>query len=138
LVGSGYARFRFTHSFAEDIGLATALAATSDRAAGRIYNVGERETPTQRKRLEDIARVFGYRGRIVEAPDQLLPGGDGLPFPEQDWLLDTGRIRSELGFGEVSDYDQGLAATIQWQKDHPNPNLKLDYAAEDAILRERR
>jgi nucleoside-diphosphate-sugar epimerase len=134
LIGGGYARFRFTHSFAEDIGYATALAATDDRAAGRIYNVGERDKPTQRQRLEHFARVFGYRGRIVEAADEILPGGDGLPFPNQDWLLDTIRIRNELGFAEVANYDQAIAATIRWHKEHPNPNFKPDYAAEDAFL----
>ena len=43
IIGTGEAKFRFTHSFAEDIGLATTLAAIDERAAGRIYNVGERE-----------------------------------------------------------------------------------------------
>jgi nucleoside-diphosphate-sugar epimerase len=137
LIGAGEARFRFTHSFAQDIGWATALAATQDRAAGRVYNVGERDTPTERQRLEDFARVAGYRGRIVEMPDEQLPSGDGLPFPNQDWLLDTRRIRGELGFSEISDYEKGIRATIEWQQSHPNPKLdpvSLKYSAEDAVL----
>ncbi len=140
VLGSGEARFRFTHSFAEDIGLAIALAAIDERAAGRIYNVGEHDTPPERKRLEDFARVAGYRGRIVEVADELIPGGDGLPFPDQDWLLDTNRIRVELGFNEVSDYDAGIRATMDWQRMNPNPKLdpkQFDYTAEDAFLGER-
>ena len=137
LIGRGYANFRFTHSFAQDVGLATALAATNDRAAGRIYNVGERDTPPERRRLEDFARVAGYHGRIIEVADETIPGGDGLPFPDQDWLLDSRRIRDELGFAETSNYEEGIRATIRWQKDHPNPRLdptQFDYAAEDLFL----
>jgi nucleoside-diphosphate-sugar epimerase len=137
LIGKGEARFRFTHSYAEDVGHAMALAVVNDRAAGRIYNVGERDTPTERQRLEDFARVAGYAGRIVEVDDERMPGGDGLPFPDQDWLLDTRRIRDELRFAEVSSYEFGIRATIDWQKSHPNLNLNprdFDYAAEDAFL----
>jgi nucleoside-diphosphate-sugar epimerase len=136
VLGRGWATFRFTHGYAADVGHATALAVMNERAAGRIYNVGEADTPTERRRLEDFARVAGWTGRIVEVADEIAPGGDGLPYPGQDWLLDTRRIRAELGFAEVSDYEQGIRATIEWQRAHPHPayDPRPLYAEEDRLL----
>ena len=119
ILGEGEATFRFSHGYAEDVGTATALAATDERSAGRVYNVGERDVPTERQRLEQFARVAGWGGRIVEIPDEQVPGGDGLPYHAQDWLLDTTRIRRELGFAEVSDYERGIRDTIEWQRSNP-------------------
>jgi nucleoside-diphosphate-sugar epimerase len=139
LLGKGEATFRFSHGYAQDVAEATALAAISEQSAGRIYNVGEKIVPTERQRLEDFVRVTGWNGRVVEIPDEKLPGGDGLPYHEQDWLLDTTRIRRELGFAEVADYEQAIRDTIAWQKANPNPAIDLsrfDYAAEDRMLRQ--
>lgn len=136
ILGKGQAKFRFSHSYAGDVGWATALAAMNECSAGRVYNVGENEVPTERQRLEDFARVAGWRGEIVEVPDEEVPGGDGLPFPEQDWLLDTTRIRAELGFSDLSDYDRGIRDTIEWQCTNPAaaPIEPFDYAREDRAL----
>jgi nucleoside-diphosphate-sugar epimerase len=137
LIGKGYAGFRWSHGYAEDVALSITLAATDDRAAGRIYNVGERDVPTERQRLERVAHVAGWTGRIVEVADEQLPGGDGHPFPAQDWWLDTSRIRAELGYREVADEDDAIRATIAWQRDHPDPTVNpspIDYATEDAFL----
>lgn len=136
VIGAGEATFRFSHSYAEDVGWAAALAVAGEAGAGRIYNVGERDVPTERRRLEDFARVAGWGGRIVEVPDEVVPGGDGVPYHGQDWLLDTRRIRAELGFAEVSDYEAGIRATIEWQRRCPNPayDPREVYAAEDRLL----
>lgn len=137
LIGRGEVQFRFTHCYAQDAAWATALSATSERAAGRVYNVGELNTPTQRKRLEDFARLGGYAGRIVEIPDEKrLAAGEPEDF-SQHWTLDTTRIRDELGFGEISNYDEGILATIDWQRRHTNHQLDpthFDYEAEDRLL----
>jgi nucleoside-diphosphate-sugar epimerase len=137
IVGKGYVEFRFSHGYAEDVAMSIMLAATDDLAAGRVYNVGERDVPTERERLERWARVARWNGRIIEVPDEQIPGGDGLPFPGQDWWLDTSRIRAELGYREVADEDEAIRATIGWQRDHPNgPGMPSpwDYAKEDALL----
>ena len=86
-IDEGLARWRWTHGFVDDVAAAIALAARHPRAAGRIYNVGECETPTVSERL---AR-FGVRVTIE-------PGG----APRPDLVMDTRRIRDELGFVEIS------------------------------------
>jgi nucleoside-diphosphate-sugar epimerase len=139
ILGRGEATFRFSHGYAEDVGEATALAAVNECSADRIYNVGERNVPTERQRLQDFARVAGWDGHIVEVDDEIVPGGDGLPYHGQDWLLNTKRIRRDLGFEEVADYEQGIRHTIAWQKSNPDPAIDLrrfDYAAEDRLLAE--
>ena len=137
LIGKSEAGFRFAHCYAQDAASAAALAVTNERSAGRIYNVSELSTPTQRQRLADFARLGGYQGRIVEVPDhKLLPAAGWEDF-SQDWTLDTTRIRSELGFCEISNYEDGIRATIDWQCSHPNHQLDpshFDYAAEDRVL----
>jgi nucleoside-diphosphate-sugar epimerase len=137
IIGQGYAGFHFSHGYAADVATAVARAATDDRAAGRVYNVGERDVPTERRRLERWARVAGWCGRIVEVPDEIVPGGDGLQWPGQDWLLDTTRIRAELAYAEATAEDDAVGATVEWQRANPNPRLdplRFDYSAEDALL----
>jgi nucleoside-diphosphate-sugar epimerase len=108
-VGARQGRWRWTHGYVEDVAAAIALAATDARAAGRVYNVGEAETPTQRQRLLDIVRVHNYAGRVVDVDDAELPSPlrdahAGAP----DLAFDTGRIRAELGFVEPTAYDDAL------------------------------
>jgi len=137
VLGRGEAGFKFTHGFVDDVGLATAMAVHHPAASGRIYNVGEEHTPTMRRRLESLCEIAGYRGQIVEVPDELLPGNDGKPWPNQDLEIDTSRFRSDIGFAERIDYVDGLRRTFQWQWDHPkaSPNPKsFDYAAEDVLI----
>jgi nucleoside-diphosphate-sugar epimerase len=137
ILGKEEAMFRFSHGYAEDVGAATALAAMNARSAGRIFNVGEKDVPTERKRLEDFARVMGWSGRIVEMDDQAAPGRDSVPDYRQDWLLDTTRIRTELGFSEVCDYERGIRDTVEWQAANPDAAIdckQFDYAVEDRAL----
>ncbi|MDQ3439890.1 MAG: NAD-dependent epimerase/dehydratase family protein, partial [Planctomycetota bacterium] len=137
LLGTGEAGFRFSHGYAQDVATSIMLAATNDRAAARVYNVGELNVPTERERLERFAHVAGWKGRIIEAPDELIPGGDGLPWPGQDWLLDTTRIRAELGYQEMTAESEAIGATIEWQRTHPNPRMdptRFDYEAEDGVV----
>jgi nucleoside-diphosphate-sugar epimerase len=137
LIGKAEAQFRFTHCYAQDAAWATSLAVTNERSVGRIYNVGELNTTTQRKRLEDFTRLGGYQGRIVEVPDEKRARAGEPDDFSQHWTLDTARIRNELGFREISNYEEGILATIDWQRRHPNHQLNpsdFDYAAEDRLL----
>jgi nucleoside-diphosphate-sugar epimerase len=135
VLGRGEAGFKFTHGYVEDIGLATAMAVENMAVSGRTYNVGEAVTPTMRERLEVLCEVVGYRGRIVEAPDEMIPGGDGKPWANQDLESDTSRFRNEVGFAERTDLRMGLERTVEWQRDHPRTS-SVDYAAEDVLISE--
>ncbi|MCA1828829.1 MAG: NAD-dependent epimerase/dehydratase family protein [Myxococcales bacterium] len=82
-------QWRWTHVFVEDVAQAVALAVENPTAVGRIYNVGESDTPTQLERMTLLARL---RGLPLEAgEDERIP----------DLVLDGSRIRRELGFIET-------------------------------------
>ena len=139
LVSASASSWRWTRAYAGNVADAIALAVTDERAAGRIYNVAEPNTPTQVEWLRDVARIAGWRGEIVVVPDALMP-----PDPSgttnnyaQSMVVDSSRIREELGYTERVPSDEGIARAIAWERTHPpehaNPKW-IDYAAEDAAL----
>jgi nucleoside-diphosphate-sugar epimerase len=91
---AGQPQWRWTHGHVENVAHAIALSAMHPVAVGRIYNVGEAPTPTMGERLARLP---------VRAAPAKLP-----PFDyRQDMAVDTSRIRTELGYGDVVDEAAG-------------------------------
>src|SRR5262245_24446230 len=67
------ASWRWTHGYVENVAHAIALAVDCEEAAGRIYNVGERQTPSVAERVGKIAVAAGWRGKIVTEEASKLP-----------------------------------------------------------------
>jgi nucleoside-diphosphate-sugar epimerase len=112
-VGERQGHWRWTHGFVDDVAQAIALATLDERAAGRVYNVGEAETPTQRERVAQLAAAMAWPGRIVDVADAELPPAlrdphDGTP----DLAYDTRRIWAALGYTEVTPYFAALRTTV--------------------------
>jgi nucleoside-diphosphate-sugar epimerase len=109
--------WRWTLGFSQDVAESVVLAVINGRAAGRIYNVGEPETPTMSERLEEWGRIAGWNGRIVGLPAEEFPVSQRMPYDYSHHLVvDTSRIRAELGYGEVVPHDEGIARTIAWER----------------------
>lgn len=147
LLEEGLARWRWTMGFVEDVAHAITLAATDERAASRdanrIYNVGEENPPTHREWVEEIARVAGWSCEIVALPKEHLPShlDLGLANTGQNWVVDTSRIRGELGYEEQTPRDEALRKTIEWERENPPENIgskDFDYPAEDEALKKLR
>lgn len=144
LLEEGMASWRWTKGFVEDVALAIVLAVTDDRATGRVYNVGESDPLPYGEWVREIGRAAGWSGEVVEVPADDMPaairlGGDFA----QDWVVDTGRIRRELGFAETVSRGEAIRRTVRWERANPPEEVdaeEFDYAAEDAALenRERR
>ena len=116
-IQEGWARWRWTHGFAEDVAEAVVLAATNESSAGRIYNVGESYTPTMADRLAEFARVAGWRGRIFEVSASELGETDRMPHDFAHHIAyDTTRIRTELGYKEVVSREVSLARTLEYER----------------------
>jgi nucleoside-diphosphate-sugar epimerase len=116
-VQDAWARWRWTHGFAEDVAEAVILTATNSRSAGRIYNVGESHTPTMAERLAEFARVAGWRGQILEVPASELGETDRMPYDFANHIAyDTTRIRADLGYKEVVPPGVGLARILEYEK----------------------
>jgi nucleoside-diphosphate-sugar epimerase len=138
VLGYAQARWRWTHGYVEDVAAAIALAAMDERAAGRVYNVGEQPTPTLAARVLAIAGVAGWKGRLVTLPDDRLPAHLRSPYgTEPDIAYDTARIRTELGYRERVAPEEALTRTVAWERAQAERWVEpdaFDYAAEDALL----
>ena len=138
VVSKEMAGWRGTKGFVANVAAAIARAAVSDRAAGRIYNVGERDTLTELEWLRLIAQQLGWSGEFVVLPEDRMPAHlrTAANF-EQHWIADTTRLRQELGVEESIGRDEAIRLTVAWEQNEPPLGLTphaFDYAAEDAAL----
>lgn len=134
-----FALWRWTRGYVENVGAAIALAATDDRAAGRVYNIGEPEALTYADWVRAIGRAAGWPGEVIVLPDGRLPPQLHPPDGdyEQHLVADTSRIRRELGYIEPVPLDEALRRTIAWERaQRSDGRPRFDYGAEDAVLTE--
>jgi nucleoside-diphosphate-sugar epimerase len=105
------AEWRWTRGYVENVADAIVLAALDKRAAGRIYNVGELDAPTQEEWLRMVAATIGWSRRIVRADN---PSGT-LPLHwDYHLVTDTNAIRRDLEYSERVSRSNALAETIAW------------------------
>ncbi len=132
------AMFRWTRGYVENVATAIALAATSERAAARVYNVGEEPALSELRWAEKVAAQAGWDGEFVVVPRARAPKHLRVPANlAQHWVASTRRIRDELGYRERVGLPEALRRTIAWERAHP-PSLinaeQFDYEAEDEVL----
>lgn len=128
------AQWRWSRGYVEDVANAIALAVTDERATGRIYNVAEIEALTEREWVRRIADATGWTGRIVVLPQGHMKLDEDYT---QHLVVDTTRIRQELGYRETVSQAEAIQRTIAWQRAHPPQVVKpseFDYKAEDTML----
>ncbi len=106
--GSGYhegvpvsREFLYVEDAAEGIVLATERYDKPDPV-----NVGSGQEIAINDLVEMIARLTGFRGRIVRDPSR----PDGQPRR----CLDTSRAKAEFGFVARTPFEEGLRRTIEW------------------------
>jgi nucleoside-diphosphate-sugar epimerase len=128
------AEWRAPRGYVENVAAAIALAATSAPAAGRIYNVGEEDQPTELEWARRIASAMQWGGRFVTLPRERMPPHLVMPGnTDQHWTISTARIRGELGYGEPIAQEDAIRRTIAWERANPagpGPH-PFDYEAED-------
>jgi nucleoside-diphosphate-sugar epimerase len=129
------ARWRWSRGYAANVAWATALAVSHEQARDRIYNVAEPEGLSYLEWTQRVTRARGWTGRVVVVPQGLL-SADGAHY-EHHWVVDTTRIRAELGYMEVVPQEEGLRRTVEWQWANPLEKYDprdFDYATEDSVL----
>lgn len=106
--GSGYhegvpvsREFLYVDDAAEGIVLATERYDKPDPV-----NIGSGQEIAINDLVETIARLTGFRGRIVRDPSR----PDGQPRR----CLDTSRAKAEFGFSARTPFEEGLRRTIEW------------------------
>lgn len=129
-------RWRAPRGYVENVAWAIALAATDERAAGRIYNVAEEMSYPEAEWVRRIAGTTGWQGSVVIVPE----GRMDVPLDANQHLnIASDRIRAELGYREIVPPDEGLRRTIEWERANPPDPEKYplpDYEEEDRIVAE--
>ena len=119
-IDEAIAAWRWTRGYVANCADAIVHAAFDARAAGRTYNVGEIETPTDEEWLRLLTRIYKWPGRIERR------AGIAPPLDYRFHLhTDTRRIREELGWREPMTRAEGLASLLLWRRrglDHDLPD----------------
>ena len=133
--------FRASRTHLANVAHAIVLAATNERAVGRVYNVAEEQALSYREWAALMAQVMGWKGELVAAENERLPAhlrDDAHITYEQHLVGSTERIRRELGYAEVVGREEGLRRACEWYAQAPAPDPpgdeKAEYAAEDTAL----
>lgn len=139
LLDAALANWQWSRGYVEDVAHAIALAVINEKAAGRVYNVADSTAFTEADWVRQIARVHGWKGEVIALPSEQLPPGlrsDALDLMQQ-YVMDTSRIRRELGYSEQVPLDEALRRTIEWERANPPEKVdpeEFNYAAEDTAI----
>lgn len=114
-VDRDWAAWRSSYGFVDDVAAGLALAATHESAAG-VYNLGPKVAPDHLAWADRFAAVLDWAGEVrtvardaVAEPQRSRLSALDLTLP---LVTDTGRIRRELGYREVTDPEAALERTI--------------------------
>jgi nucleoside-diphosphate-sugar epimerase len=131
------AGWRSARGYVENVAAAIVLAATDDRATGRIYNICEEPPFSELEWARKIADVMQWGGEFVVLPVERTPPHLLRPGnTAQHWTASSARIRHELGYEEPVEIEEAIRRTIRWEMENPLATMprESDYAAEDAAL----
>jgi nucleoside-diphosphate-sugar epimerase len=133
LYSDDIAGWRTPRGFADNVGYAIALAATSEKAAKRIYNISEEESFTELEWAKKIAVAVGWKGEFIVLPREKAP--KHLQYPrrvEQHLVASSARIRAELGYKEPISIEEGIRRTIRWERaNQPQAPLFMPFNYDD-------
>lgn len=127
--------------YVENVAHAICLAATFQRASGRIYNVCEPTSLSELEWAKKIAKLAHWDGDLIVLPHDQAPKHLRMPGnTAQHLVASSDRIRRELEYQEQVSPDEGMRRTMHWEADHPpqKPMAVFDYPAEDEALRQRK
>jgi nucleoside-diphosphate-sugar epimerase len=128
------AQWQGAWGYIENVALAIALTVIDERAAGRVYHVADLEPINELERLKRLAAIVGWPGRFIVVPDaQVSAWSPPINFA-QHWMVDSTRIRQELGYIEAVSIQESLQRTVAWQRANPPSDSEL--AASDFFLDE--
>jgi nucleoside-diphosphate-sugar epimerase len=107
------ARWRWTMSHVENVAHAIVLAAERSLPGFNGFNVGEAETPTFYERVVSVASFMGTEPRW-HASESLEKRFSVLGKMPNDFVVDSSKIREDLGFEEVVSTEAGYRDLIDW------------------------
>ncbi|MBV6759838.1 NAD-dependent epimerase/dehydratase family protein [Rhodococcus opacus] len=144
-----------TRAYVENAANAILLAVDRPEASsGRIYNVADAYTPSDATIVQAIAAAMGAEVALANFPPEMgrpayFWGANrdlnftttGLPPTTHHLLIDSSRIREELGYTDIVGFEEGIRRTVEHYLEHPLGNAAeqqigdpFDYAAEDEFI----
>jgi nucleoside-diphosphate-sugar epimerase len=132
------AAWRFSRGNVKNVAAAIVLAAINEQTKHRMYNVADEHPLTQLEWVQLIAQAAGWSGQIITVAREQLPNRlqENVDW-RQDWVVDTSRIRHEVGYQDLESPFEGVRAAVTWLRAHPPEQLdraRFNYAAEDEAL----
>jgi nucleoside-diphosphate-sugar epimerase len=122
LLGERVAAWRWTRGYVENVAAAIALSVLDERAASRIYNVGEATALSTAEWVGEIGLAAGWQGQLTVRPEDELPAELRPDIqPAHHLVADTSRIRRELGYVEDVPRDEALRRSVAWERANPPP-----------------
>lgn len=110
-------------------------------AAGRVYNCADDELSSLRQWMEAIVDVMGGEMAMLSLPFELATVAHGLARAPAHVVVDTSRIRRELGYRDVVTFREAMGEAIAWYEANPvtadeYPWLSdaFDYENEDRFV----
>lgn len=134
-----------TAAYVENVAHAVLLAVDQlDVSAGRVYNVGDDELYSRVQVAQVVAEELAHRFDLVDLPfEAARPAYPTLSHhSSQHRVVDTTRVRTELGYRDQVAPLEALRRTIRWQVQHlpaEHDRIKkvlqdpFDYDAEDRL-----
>jgi nucleoside-diphosphate-sugar epimerase len=131
-----HAGWRWARGYVENVAGAIALAVEDGRAAGRVFNVAEPAAYSEAEWVRRIGQAVGWPGEVLALPKDDLPERLRKSYDfGQDYVVDSTRIREELGYHETIEEVTALDLTIEWERGNPPAGApEPDYAAEDEAV----
>lgn len=134
LFADDVAAVRTPRGYVEDVAAGIALAASSESAAGRIYNICEPESFSELEWARKIAAGAGWNGQFILLPRDKTPPHLAWPYnAAQHLVVSSERVRRELGYREGAPGEEAFERTIRWERANPpqTPTPPFNYQAED-------
>ena len=115
--------------FVDNLASAIAVVAEHEKAPGKTYLVSDGEDVSTPELVLRLAKAFGRRPRLWRVPTCCLTLGGSVSGRRAavqrltgSLVIDSNRIRSELGWVPPFSMDEGLGQTAHWWRTSARPN----------------
>jgi nucleoside-diphosphate-sugar epimerase len=129
----------FHRGFTANLAHAVCLALESG-SPGHAYNAGDDVQFDVRQVTDMIALALDHDWEVVSVPAEAWPYGTPYSLYRGHLLLDTTRIRNELGYQDVVSPQEGLRVTVEYLASRKPGRVSqigpgaFDYTAEDQVI----
>jgi dTDP-glucose 4,6-dehydratase len=87
------------------------LAALERGRMGRVYNFG---AASEQRNIEVVRRLLD----LLEKPHSLIQLVEDRPGHDRRYAIDASRARRELGWEPRQRFEEALADTVRWYREH--------------------